>query len=164
MSVMSHRRRQACLKVVDALLTFKVSRCFTIATSTLVRELPGYAAVVAKPMTLLEIKNELINGTCSCFSDFKKSVELVWENARISNAENSLVRLSADFLSEEFQKLTRFMSDDEAGDWMARFKYLVDYRAAVLTGFSRSVPEPQKAGSASNERKRTRGGRQQKVS
>jgi hypothetical protein len=148
--MLCERRRQDCLTVIDELLHFEVSQCFTISADALVDHLADYSTVIPTPIDLLQIKQKLIQRKYSRYSEFRDDIELVWQNAITYNGADSIVGLSAKYLRSKFREQTRFMTDDEAADWVSRTNCLLAWSASVLEGIREAIentptaePEPE---------------------
>jgi hypothetical protein len=153
----SERRHLICLDVVNELLEFNVSECFTISAEALVEHLAGYSRQVARPIDLLQIRRKLIERSYSKYSEFSEEVELVWENAISYNGASSAAGLCALFLRSKFRERTRFMTDDEAADWVSGLKFFSAVCARLHNGIREAIangPAPDPEPEAEPEEKR----------
>jgi hypothetical protein len=160
--MLSERRRQDCLTVINELLQFEVSQCFTISADALVDHLADYSMVIPTPIDLLQIKQKLIQRKYSTYSEFRQDVELVWQNAISYNGADSMVGLSAEYLRSKFREQTRFMTDDEAADWISRTGCLLAWNASLLEGIREAIesaPTPECEPEAEPEQERRPGAR-----
>jgi hypothetical protein len=90
----------------------------------------------------------LIDQRYSKYSEFREEVELVWENAINYNGPSSTVGLCAIYLRSKFRERTRFMTDDEAADWVSRLQFFSTVCARLHNGIREAIakaraPEPE---------------------
>lgn len=117
MPVSEHRRRD-CLRVMDTILSFHISRMFSQPVDPERDQCPTYFTIITKPMDLGTVKNKLLENKYNSITEWKADVEQVWENAYTFNGKTSVVALLAKQLQGTFGELTEFFTDDETLDWI----------------------------------------------
>jgi hypothetical protein len=155
--MLSERRRSVCLDVINEVLQFNVSQFFTISAGALVEHLTDYSRHVARPIDLLQIKRKLIEHKYSKYSEFSEDMELVWENAITYNGGESIAGLCAIYLRSKFRERTRFMTDDEAADWLSRLNFVSAACARLHNGIREAIantPAPEPESEAEPEEKK----------
>ena len=79
---------------------------------------PHYLEIIKKPMSLMEVRNNLGDGIYSSFDNFKNDVNLIWENAIKYNGENSIIGYMAAEAKLYFDKKMLNIPENDEEEWI----------------------------------------------
>jgi hypothetical protein len=96
---------------------------------------PGYHDIVKVPMSLNEVKNRIKTKRYRDISDFDRDMNLIWNNARLYNGEDSYYTLCAMEASNWFKKKMKHFSSTREEEWMHKMQ-------KVMGRFSQAISNP----------------------
>lgn len=116
-----------CLKVMDKLKRRKISELFIKPLDQVCDNLPAdYSQKIIKMIDLTIIRENLVNGIYNTVYDWKKDINVLWENCFNIFMNNDPQYLIAKELQETFNKLSELISDNPASDWESKLIILKD--------------------------------------
>jgi hypothetical protein len=113
--------REKCVAIVDELLSHPMADFFSKPVDPIADEVPDYFDVVQHPSDLGTVRTKLSNDRYRSLQDFKREVNLIWENAATYNGRPSLPVYIADELSRVFQKRMLVLEDPPVDAWINDF-------------------------------------------
>lgn len=157
---------ERCLNVMDKLKRRKISEVFFKPLDQAFEDLPtDYDQKITKLIDLSIIRDNLVNGTYNTVEDWKKDVNIIWENIFNIYVNNELPYLIAKELQEVFNALSKLISDDPTTDWESKLTILKENfvslskngPSSIFGGggtmqASNSLPAPSKKKSSTSSR------------
>jgi hypothetical protein len=105
-------------------------------------EIPDYLDIIQHPSDLSTVRTKLLNNRYRSLQEFKRDMNLIWENAVQSSGHQSLPAFIADRLSKIFQKWVTDLEEISTDQWINNF---LKARSALC----KTHQEPHKRGSTS---------------
>jgi hypothetical protein len=129
--------REKCLAIIDDLLAHPMAGFFSKPVDPIADEVPDYFDVIQHPSDLGTVRTKLSNDRYRSLQDFKRDINLIWENAATYNGRPSLPVYIADELSRLFQKRMSVLEDPPTDAWINDFLKA----RSVLCKLFRSAPK-----------------------
>jgi hypothetical protein len=129
--------RERYLAIVDELLEHPMADFFSKPVDPIADEVPDYFDVIQHPSDLGTVRTKLSNDRYRSLQEFKRDVNLIWENAATYNGRPSLPVYIADELSRVFQKRMSVLEDPPVDAWINDFLKA----RSVLCKLFRSAPK-----------------------
>ncbi|EAX93675.1 Bromodomain containing protein [Trichomonas vaginalis G3] len=120
MGISDYSRRHL-LKALDKLCERHISKMFTQPVNPETDGCPNYFEVIKNPMDLGTIRSKLLENKYETVEDFKADISLVWDNNIKYNSKKSLIAHLAKELSNEFEKLTHWITGNDEADWLNKY-------------------------------------------
>ena len=116
-----------CLHVMDKLKRRKISELFFKPLDLALNNLPSdYSEKITKLIDLSIIRENLVSGIYNTVEDWKKDVNILWENFFKIFLNDDPQYLMAKELQEVFNNLSELISDDPTSDWETKLSILKD--------------------------------------
>jgi hypothetical protein len=113
--------KQRCLDIVDEILRHPISAVFHNPVDPTSDEVPDYLDVIQHPSDLSTVRTKLLNDRYRSLHEFKRDMNLIWENAVQYNGRQSLPGFIADRLSKIFQKRMTDLEEISTDQWINDF-------------------------------------------
>ena len=117
MSGITDYERRKALEALDELFSYSISKMFAEPVDPVRDKLPTYFEIIENPMDLGTIRKKLLSNEYDSILDFKKDVQLVWDNSNKFNGKQSIIAGLAKTLQMVFQHSTEFLTGNEHLDW-----------------------------------------------
>ena len=117
MSGITDYERRKALEALDELFSYSISKMFAEPVDPVRDKLPTYFEIIENPMDLGTIRKKLLSNEYDSILDFKKDVQLVWDNSKKFNGPQSIIASLAKTLQQIFQHSTEFLSGNDHADW-----------------------------------------------
>ena len=111
-----------CLKLVEELMTWKICAPFIEMVDPNRDGAPDYFDIVKSPMALREVKNRILSKKYKDVSEFKRDMDLIWENARKYNGEDHLYAQFAMEASLWFERKMKHFPETLEEQWLTKFR------------------------------------------
>jgi hypothetical protein len=138
--------KQKCLDIIDEIFRHPISVVFHDPVDPVADEVSDYFDVVQHPSDLSTVRTKLLNDRYRSLQDFKRDMNLIWDNAVQYNGRQSLPGFIADRLSRIFQKRTAALDDPSPDQWVNDFLKA----RSVLCKLFRTAPKGFSFASARN--------------
>lgn len=110
-------RRERCVKIVDKLISLGISTPFH---DIIGEENRDYHEIIKKPMALNEVRRKLVSNEYSDFEQFTSDLDLIWDNARLYNGDDSIYSYMANAAQHYLKgKLENFPLTEEE-EWLMK--------------------------------------------
>lgn len=113
--------KEKCLKILDELVSHPISTVFQEPVDPVLDEVPDYFDVIKEPSDLSTVRERLLSNKYSNLQEFKREVNLIWENAVTYNGKTSYPAYIADQLSKIFSKQISMLEDQNYEHWINEF-------------------------------------------
>ena len=113
-------QRALCLKALDHLREFSISKMFASPVDPEKDGCPDYFEKVKKPMDLGTARNKLINNEYKTIDDFKADINQIWENTAIYHKKNAIIYYLAQELDSVFQRDMKCVTGNDIESWLAK--------------------------------------------
>lgn len=113
--------QKKCLEIITDLMAHPIAEVFMVPVDPVRDGVPDYFDIIKNPSDFTTIKNKLIEGRYLSYDEFKRDVNLIWENAITFNSKQSLPAYIADELNKEFQKKIWCIENPPAEQWINDF-------------------------------------------
>ncbi|EAY23231.1 Bromodomain containing protein [Trichomonas vaginalis G3] len=110
-----HRRR--CLEALEKIEGYKISSFFSRPVDPVRDNCSNYFQIIDHPMDLSTVRKKLLNDEYSTPEDFKRDVNLIWENLFKYNGKDQLISNLAKQLKKVFAECTQYLTGNEIIDW-----------------------------------------------
>ncbi|OHS99338.1 Bromodomain containing protein [Tritrichomonas foetus] len=117
-------QKQRCLKVMDKIQKYHISRMFSQPVNPTTDNCPDYFSKITSPMDLGTARKKLDNNEYETVEQWKEDMELIWNNAFTYNGPKALISLLAKEIQTIFRDLTVNFSSDADADWNSQFEKL----------------------------------------
>lgn len=111
-------QKEKCVEIVEELFSHPISEVFQEPVDPIVDEVPDYFDVIQNPSDLSTVRTKLMTDQYDNLQDFKRDVNLIWENAITYNGKPSLPAFIADELSKLFQKRFYVLEEPPLEQWV----------------------------------------------
>ena len=91
-------------QILEKLMSMKVCAPFIEMVDPVRDNAPDYLTYVKEPMSLNEVKKRLKSGQYSTVEEFRRDVDLIWENAKTYNGDDTLLFYMAMEAKRRFAK------------------------------------------------------------
>lgn len=119
--MLSPQQKDQCLKILDELISHPISNVFIDPVDPVLDEVPDYLDVIQEPSDLTTVREKLIGDQFPSLQEFKRQVNLIWENAIQYNGKSSYPGFIADQLSKIFSKRFTELEEPRPEQWMNEF-------------------------------------------
>ena len=113
--------QKKCLEIIEDLMKHPIAEVFMEPVDPVRDMVPDYLDVIKNPSDFTTIKNRLLERKYLTYEEFKRDVNLIWENAITYNTKQSLPAYIADELSRIFQKRIWYIENPPAEQWINDF-------------------------------------------
>ena len=121
-----------CLEILDKLISWPICSPFIELVDPERDGAPGYFDVIKHPMALNEVKKKLNGNEYNTLKDWETDVNLIWENARVYNGDDTLFAHMAMEAKLWFDnKMKKFPSTPEE-EWTRKMQKTVKKLQDVL--------------------------------
>jgi hypothetical protein len=110
--------KDRCMKILEELFSHPISEVFRDPVDPIRDEVPDYLEVIQIPSDLTTVRNRLRNDRYRSLQDFKRDVNLIWENAVQYNGRPSLPAYIADELSRIFRRRFSALEEPPTDQWI----------------------------------------------
>lgn len=131
-------QKQRCLKVMDSIQNHNISRMFMQPVNPITDDCPDYFTKIKHPMDLSTSRKKLEEGQYENVEQWKKDIDLIWDNAITYNGPQALISLLARELQDLFKDLACNISSDLSLDWNNQFEKLKGEFNQIV----KSIPKP----------------------
>ncbi|EAY03796.1 Bromodomain containing protein [Trichomonas vaginalis G3] len=118
---LSEAQRLKCLEILDNLRKHPISEMFAKPVDAEADGVPDYYDVIKNPSDFSTVRNKLTTFQYKTFDEFKRDVNLIWENAIQYNTKQSFIALIAEELSRQFQKQLWQFESPPTEQWINDF-------------------------------------------
>ena len=130
MSKLSKFQQSKCLQITEKLIAWRICEPFIDPVDPNRDGAPDYYKYITEPMALSDVKRKLLANEYDSIQAWERDVNLIWQNARTYNGDDTLFSHMAMEASLWFNaKMKRFPSTPEE-EWVSkmqrRVKKLVD--------------------------------------
>ena len=133
MSLLSKFKQSKCLEITDKLISWPICLPFIEMVDPERDGAPDYFDYIKNPMALDEVKKKLNNNEYESVQAWEHDVNLIWENAKKYNGEDTLFTHMAMEAALWFKdKMKRFPSTQEE-DWTAKIQRTTKKLLEVLS-------------------------------
>ena len=87
---LSKFQQTKCLQIIDKLISWPICSPFVDLVDPERDGAPDYLEIIKNPMALREVQRKLNEGAYSNLDAFKADVNLIWENAKTYNGDDTL--------------------------------------------------------------------------
>ena len=119
--MIGEEQKNQCLKILDELVSHPISTVFQEPVDPVLDEVPDYLDVIQHPSDLSTVRNRLLRNKYATLADFKREVNLIWENAATYNGKNSLPWYIADHLSKIFSRRFALLEEPPVEQWVNEY-------------------------------------------
>ncbi|KAK8891487.1 hypothetical protein M9Y10_028697 [Tritrichomonas musculus] len=113
--------KDKCLKILDELVSHPISTVFQEPVDPIIDEVPDYFDVIKEPSDLSTVRERLLSDKYTNLQEFKREVNLIWENAVAYNGKSSYPAYIADQLSKIFSRQFSLLEDQNYEHWINEF-------------------------------------------
>jgi hypothetical protein len=113
--------KDKCMKILDELFSHPIAEVFKDPVDPIRDEVPDYLDVIQTPSDLTSVRNRLRNDRYRSLQDFKRDVNLIWENAVQYNGRSSLPAFIADELSRIFHRRFSALEEPSTDQWINEY-------------------------------------------
>ncbi|OHS95062.1 hypothetical protein TRFO_38757 [Tritrichomonas foetus] len=142
MNRLTYTQIKQCLRVMDEIAKYKTSLCYARPVNPELDGCHDYYQVILNPMDLSTVRSKLENNKYHSISEWKSDVQLIWANSKTYNNSQSLYGLTAQYLQDKFQKMTKSITDDEISDWSKKLNNLQKKVKELMISAPTSLPQP----------------------
>ena len=133
MSKLSKFQQTKCLEITDKLINWPICSPFIEMVDPERDGAPDYFDYIKEPMALNEVKKKLTSNQYDSIASWERDVNLIWQNAKTYNGEDTLFAHMAMEASLWFnQKMKRFPSTQEE-DWTGKIQRTAKKLLEVLS-------------------------------
>jgi hypothetical protein len=137
MSSFKTEYKERCTKIIDELFQHPIAEVFRRPVDPQADDVPEYFDIVKHPSDLGTVRTKLKNDRYRSLQDFKRDVNLIWENAELYNGKQSLPCFIGAELSRLFNRRFSALEEPPAEQWVN--EYLKT--RAVLCKLFRTAPK-----------------------
>lgn len=139
----SHYQKERCINILNKLSKYHISIMFSNPVDPLRDQCPDYLQVIRHPMDLGTVRENIQNGNYSNVEQFKKDVNLIWENCYRYNGRESFMGMMAKQLQSTFKELSEFLSSNDIVSWAFELDHLKNEvnKIAKSSGKTESIPQ-----------------------
>jgi hypothetical protein len=122
MSKLTKFQQTKCLEITEKLINWPICTPFVEMVDPVRDGAPDYFEYIKKPMALSEVKRKLTANEYDTVQSWERDVNLIWQNARTYNGEDTLFTHMAMEASLWFtQRMKRFPATQEE-DWTGKIQ------------------------------------------
>ena len=122
----SEEQKKLCLNIMNKLQERSISRLFAFPIDPERDNCPDYFEKVSHPMDLSTVNTKLNNNEYHKVSEWKKDVELIWNNSLLYHANDLMMKTITKEMQDTFTSLAKFVSDNHTQDWNNKLIFLRD--------------------------------------
>ena len=111
-----------CMQIIDKVVQLPVSQPFIKKVDPLKDGIRDYLDIIKMPMSFDVIKSKLSSYSYKEMNEFIQDVELIWENAKTYNGEDSEVYLMAREASLYFNKHIKNLPNSVEEEWIQKLQ------------------------------------------
>ena len=134
---LSEELKKKCIEILDKISSHPISEIFLNPIDPNLDGVPNYLEVISTPSDLSTVRKNLLENKFKDIYEFKKNVNLIWENAILFNGRPSLISIMADELSRKFTKYIKNIENIPREDWLT----LYSKSQSILYKLFRSQPK-----------------------
>lgn len=121
---LSKFQRARCLEVINGIERFGISKVFSKPVDPKTDNCPDYLEIIKKPMDLGTVRKNLNNDKYTSVREWRRDMDLIWENARIFNGDTSIINKCAEQLKQVYKSLSESITENQVDDWMKELEYI----------------------------------------
>lgn len=110
-----HRRR--CLQALEKVEEYKISSFFSRPVDPVRDNCLNYFEIIEHPMDLGTVRKKLLSNEYQNPEEFKKDVNLIWDNSFKYNGKDQIISNLAKQLKKVFADNTQYLTGNEIVDW-----------------------------------------------
>ena len=130
------------LKIMDEISKYKTSLIYARPVNPELDGCLDYYSVIKDPMDLSTVRSKIEKNSYHSISEWKSDMQLIWANSKTYNNSQSLYGVTAQFLADKFNKMTKQFTDDENADWTRKLFQLQRKVKDFLISAPSSLPPP----------------------
>ena len=115
---LSKSQKARCLEVLNGVERFGISKVFSKPVDPVLDNCPDYHKIIKNPMDLGTVRKNLNSDKYRSVREWRNDMELIWENARLFNGDDSIITTCAEQLKQVYQKLSETIGENQVEDWM----------------------------------------------
>jgi len=127
-------QKEKCIKLIEKLISWPICAPF-LDLETLKTDAPGYFDMISNPMALRVVLSNLKNMKYNDLKSFIKDVNLIWDNARKYNGEDSIYSQLAKESCLYFNRKMKTITSSPEEDWLMKVR-------KVATAFYSAISHP----------------------
>lgn len=113
--------RLKCLEIIDNLTKHPIAAMFAKPVDAIADGVPDYYEVIKNPSDFSTVRNKLTTLQYKTLDEFKRDVNLIWDNAVQYNSRQSFIALIADELRKQFDKQIWQLESPPTEQWINDF-------------------------------------------
>lgn len=113
--------KEKCLAIMEEILEHPISEVFYEPVDPVADEVPDYFDIIKNPSDLSTVQNKLVTDQYQSFDDFKRDMNLIWENAILYNGRGSFPAFIADQLGRIFQRRISQIEVPTPEQWVSEY-------------------------------------------
>ena len=111
----------SCLEIVDALTKHPVAEIFLNPVDPEEDKVPNYHQIVKNPSDLGTVRQNLVDQKYKTLDEFKREMNLIWENAALFNGRHSTVACMGEKLARIFHKKMAAIEERPRDVWVSEY-------------------------------------------
>jgi hypothetical protein len=132
---LSQFQSDKCIKIVDKLIGWKVCKPFVEMLDPVRDGAPNYLEFVKVPMSPNEVKSRITTKRYNDISEFTRDMNLIWDNARLYNGDESYYTYCALEAKDWFNKKMEHFPGMLVEEWMRKMQ-------KVMSAFHQAIRHP----------------------
>lgn len=115
-------QQSKCLEFVDKLIAWPICSPFIEPVDPQRDGAPDYLQIISKPMALTQVRQKLISNEYDSLEDWRADLDLIWENAKTYNGEDTLItHMAMEAKLWLSRKMERF-PDNQEHEWITKIQ------------------------------------------
>ena len=119
---MNKNQTQKCTQILEKLMTWSICLPFIEMVDPEKDNAPDYFDFVKEPMSLNEVKRKLKSGLYTSTDEFSKDINLIWDNAKAYNGEDTLYTYMAMEAKLWFNKKMKKINTPNEIEWTEKMQ------------------------------------------
>ena len=111
----------SCLEIIDELCQHPVSAIFMNPVDPEEDQVPNYLQIVKNPSDLGTVKQKLTEQKYKTLDEFKRDVNLIWENAALFNGRQATISQMGERLNRIFQRRMAQIEERPHDIWVSEY-------------------------------------------
>lgn len=139
MKHISEQNVEKCLEIMDQLCKYKTASIYMHPVEPQRDNCPDYFNIISNPMDFSTVRSKLTSKSYATISEWKKDVNLIFNNSKLYNSKDSLYGITAQYLQKKFNEMIKYFSED---GWLKKLDYLQDQIKNLLQSAPPGLPKP----------------------
>ena len=119
---LSKFQQSKCIEITDKLINWPICSPFIENVDPERDNAPDYFDYIKEPMALAEVKNKLTQNLYDSVDSWKRDVNLIWQNARTYNGDDTLFAHMAMEASLWFNKKVKRFPATQEEEWTGKIQ------------------------------------------